>query len=375
MTTTISGTTGIDKVTPELDATIRRGRKNILINGAMTVAQRGTSFTGISTATYTLDRVQVAVSGTFGELSITAEKSSDAPDGFSNSLKLTTATAEASLAANERLFLGFYSEGQDVQNWATGTSNASAVTMSFWVKSSVVGTYALYAYGYTGNAIESHSITVDLANTWEKKAVTFSANTATALFANNATRQLEVGLVLSAGSDFKGASADTWSAYSTTNLANAQTTDIASTLNATFQLTGLQLELGSVATDFEHRSYAEELALCQRYYEKSYNQIDAPATSSAVGKGSASSYTGSSSNRFFVGTSLFCVAKRATPTVTIYSSLGTANRISAYDSSATELTVSSISEEGESSLGMYIQTSSGDNTRPYTFHFTAEAEL
>ena len=257
-----------DQTKSDLNAIgVSGGRKNLIINGGMQVSQRGTSFSGISAMTHTLDRMKIAFGGGFEELAVKSEQSSDSPDGFSNSHKLTITTAETTLAVDERLSLMFDMEGQDVQHLGSGTVNAKAVTMSFLVKSSVVGTYALYAYGYQGNEIESHSITVDLANTWEKKSVTFSANTSTSLFANDNSKELEVALVLSAGSNFKGAGADTWSVYSTTNLANAQTVDIASTLNATFQITGVQLELGSVATDFEHRSFGEELALCQRYYE------------------------------------------------------------------------------------------------------------
>jgi len=295
-----------DQTKSDLNAIgVSGGRKNLIINGGMQVSQRGTSFSGISAMTHTLDRMKIAFGGGFEELAVKSEQSSDSPDGFSNSHKLTITTAETTLAVDERLSLMFDMEGQDVQHLGSGTVNAKAVTMSFLVKSSVVGTYALYAYGYQGNEIESHSITVDLANTWEKKSVTFSANTSTSLFANDNSKELEVALVLSAGSNFKGAGADTWSVYSTTNLANAQTVDIASTLNATFQITGVQLELGSVATDFEHRSYGEELALCQRYYE-------AENTNTAW-MGRVSGY----SDAFGRTTIFFTTRKRANPTITV----------------------------------------------------------
>jgi len=142
------------------------------------------------------------------------------------------------------------------------------------------------------------------------------------------------------------------------------------------QITGVQLEAGSVATPFEHRQYGQELALCQRYFEKSYNQSVVPGTSTSVAMRAVSSSVGSSTNRFF-GDLNYAVPKRTNGvSITFYSQTGTAGVISRYDSSSTTKSVSSVGGGyGETAIGNYIQTSSGDSSEPYVFHFTASSEL
>ena len=262
----LARTTNLDEVNAAYSAGALSNR-NLVINGAMQVAQRGTSATGLTSANEgykTVDRLNHVLEAT-SELVVTSEQSTDAPDGFSKSVKLTVTTPETTVGSTERVQVDYKLEGQNVQSIGAGTTSAQQLTVSFWVKSSVTGTYSTYIYGYGGNRIESHTYNINVAATWEQKTITFSADTTTANYADTSVAGLELGFLLSAGSGFTGNPATTWEAYTTTNLADGHTADVATVSGATFQITGVQLEVGDTATPFEHRSYGQELSLCQRY--------------------------------------------------------------------------------------------------------------
>ena len=243
--------------------------RNLIINGAMQVAQRGTSSTTASINTYaTVDRFRLLTPTTFGELALTQEQSTDAPTGFATSYKLTVSTPETALAANELLRLQQRIEGQNLQHLKKGTSDAESVTLSFWVKGSITGTYTIDIFDQDNFRAIAKSYTINSANTWEYKTFTFSGDTTGALDNDNAN-SLTVAWNLAAGTDrTSGTLATSWEANTAANLAVGQT-DIITTSGATWQITGVQLEVGDTATPFEHRSYGEELARCQRYYYQS----------------------------------------------------------------------------------------------------------
>ena len=236
--------------------------RNLIINGAMQVAQRGTSST--NQGYKTVDRFR-GYHPTMGQLAYTQEQSTDAPDGFSNSYKWTVTTAETALSASEewRIFTGL--EGQDVQRLKFGTSDAKSFTVSFWVKSSVTGTYTLYILDNDNAYIITDTYTIDTADTWEHKSVTFVGNPNQS-FDNDNNGSLYVQWILSAGSDYTSTDTTSWTS-GLTGRAYGHTANIATTADATFQITGVQLEVGDKATPFEHRSYGDELVKCQRYYE------------------------------------------------------------------------------------------------------------
>ena len=245
------------------------GRKNLIINGAMQVAQRGTSITGISGNGYrALDRMRHSNTG-LSTARFTQEQVSDAPDGFSNSLKLTTTTAEGGIPANGRLsVIDYRIEAQDLQHLKYGTSDAKKITLSFWVKSSLTGLTTVGIYAPDGVRSIGRSYTINSANTWEYKTLTFDGDTGGTINNDNGVG-LEILFQVAAGSDYTSTPLQTsWGASSNFNdeLNGGNTLNLVDTLNATFQITGIQLEVGSAATEFEHRSYGEELALCQRYY-------------------------------------------------------------------------------------------------------------
>lgn len=241
------------------------GRRNLIINGAMQVAQRGTSFTNISTGSgYTLDRWAYEFSGSTDGV-ITIAQDTDAPDGFASSLKVTTTTAQSSPAANARVQLRCRFEGQDVQHLNYGSSSAKSFTVSFWVKSTKTGTQTIGLYKVDGNNVASRNYTVNSSGTWEYKSVVIGGDTANAINNDN-TFAFQIGFGLVAGSNYTSGTADgTWQS-SVTNQYPSCPNNL-DTVGNVFQITGVQLEIGDTATSFEHRSYGEELSLCQRYYQ------------------------------------------------------------------------------------------------------------
>jgi len=235
----------------------------------MQVAQRGTSVTDISGAGYkALDRMRYSSTQT-STSRFTQEQVSDAPDGFSNSLKLTTTTAEGGIPADGRVsVIDYRIEAQDLQHLKYGTSDAKKITLSFWVKSSLTGLTTVGIYAPDGDRGIGRSYTINSANTWEYKTLTFDGDTGGTINNDNGIG-LQIMFQVAAGSDYTSTPIQTsWGASSSFNDESngGNTLNLIDTLNATFQITGIQLEVGSTATEFEHRSYGEELALCQRYY-------------------------------------------------------------------------------------------------------------
>ena len=239
------------------------GRKNLVINGAMRVAQRGTSVTGVTSGQLrTCDRFGAYVNtGTW-----TGEQVADSPDEFQKSFKITCTTGDAIGAADQVQF--FYSfEGRDLAGLAKGTTSAKSFTISFWIKASKTGTSVLNVKDQTNNRHITAEYTIDSPATWEKKSITFPGDITGAMpFTTTADMYLEFWL--KAGSDISSGSAPTnWATYQTVNRSSGTTLDLGTSTNDYCQITGIQMELGKVATPFEHRSYGEELALCQRYYQ------------------------------------------------------------------------------------------------------------
>ena len=255
-------TTSINGTTPNAYNLIG---KNKIINGAMQIAQRGTSST--STGYATVDRFSSYANNT-DELAFSLEQSTDAPDGFSNSFKWTTTTAETTIDSNEHVGFQQKLEGQSLQQLAHGTTSAKKVTLSFWVKSSVTGTFAVTLFKNNSLKIIGSTYTINTANTWEKKTITFDGDTSGSI-PNDNSRELDIIWHLLAGSDFTSTDNTSWVTYTTGTWAygHAQNGVIATT-NATWQITGVQLEVGESATEFEHRPYTTEFQLCQRYYQK-----------------------------------------------------------------------------------------------------------
>ena len=252
--------TSLDEINDAYNAGALSNR-NLIINGAMQVAQRGTSFTGVNSNTYTVDRFEYIEGSGGGSVVSTITQSSDSPDQFGNSLKLEITTADTP-SAGENFAFRYRSEGRDGQRLKFGTSSAEKFTVSFWVKASVVGTYSLQAFGPSRSTLGSY--TINSANTWEYKTITFNGDTSVALPNTNQTGFELIWILNSGPSDIR-AEYD-WANDGALRAVTGQVNLAANTGN-TWQITGVQLEVGDTATPFEHRSYGDELAKCQRYFQ------------------------------------------------------------------------------------------------------------
>jgi hypothetical protein len=232
--------------------------KNRIINGDMRIAQRGTAAVTANGA-FPVDRFSVGEDST-GAYS--GQQDSSAPVGFVNSLKFTTTTADTSIAAGELCFLRQFVEGTNVSDLAWGTASAKSVTLSFWVRSSLTGSFsgAIANDGY--NRSYPFLYTIAVADTWEYKTVTIPGDT-TGTWLTTTGIGLRIYWNLGTGTDNTG-TAGAW--VGAGNVGADSTVAVIGTLNATWYITGVQLEVGSVATPFERRPYGAELALCQRYF-------------------------------------------------------------------------------------------------------------
>ena len=241
------------------------GRRNIAINGAMKVAQRSASVAGLGAATgyFTLDRYRLDASATAGRLTMAQVAVTDL-SGFANAMKLTCTTADTSIAAGEILGIRQFFEGQDVQQLKKGTSDAEKFTVSFFVKGNANATYTCEISDTDNTRIIAQEFSV--TSSWNRVVLTFDGDT-TGVYDDDNARSMDFSLFLHAGSTFTGGtfSSNTYHATDNQRIGDNQTSFFDST-DRTFFFTGLQIEVGSQATPFEHRSFGEELALCQRYF-------------------------------------------------------------------------------------------------------------
>ena len=336
------------------------GRRNIVVNGGMNVAQRSASETGLGATSgyHTVDRYRIAFSGTAGRLTMT--QTADGPSGFANCLKLDCTTADTSIAAAEQVMLMYRIEGQDLQQLKKGTSDAEKVTLSFYVKGNASATYIaelMDADNSSRHVNASFNVTTD----WTRVVITFPADTTGTLDDDNAV-SLDLMIHLHNGSNYtSGTLQTTWGSLAQTNRGVGGTSFFDST-DRTFFITGVQLEVGEQATPFEHRSFGEELALCQRYFQ----DIDKDSDSSGI---ISNTVTGSN-NR--TSMPLFSTVMRATPTLTFFDTSGNSGKVSEF-SSNTQRTISSTSENR--AIGGGYLTLSANANNAIRLRFKADIEL
>jgi hypothetical protein len=277
--------------------------RNRLINGDMRIDQRnaGAAVNGNGgNKTHPVDRFYSQVYNTTGNT--TGQQSSTAPSGFANSMKISVQTADASVGATDQVWYGQDIEGFNVSDFGFGASGAATITLSFWVYSNVTGTYCVTFKNSAQNRGYTAEYTISASNTWEKKTITLAGDTTGTWLTTNGTG-LSVWFVLMAGSS-QQTTANTWNAGSGTIATSNQVNFMSSTSNAWY-ITGIQLETGSTATQFERRPFSLELALCQRYYE-----VIANDTSFGFLNPLGSTAT-------IAATTFFKVTKRAVPTVSV----------------------------------------------------------
>ena len=289
--------------------------RNIIINGDMSIAQRGTSETGITSSGYkTVDRFNTTLV-TGGTWTQTQETDVPSGQGFANSLKMDCTVANSSLSADSLLIFRTLMEGQNVQYLKKGTSSAESLTLSFWVKSNKTGTYIASLYDNDNSRQIAKSYTIDASDTWEKKTITYAGDT-TGAFDNDNNKSLYVDFYLVAGTNYSsGTLATSWENYTAANTAVGQV-NLADSTDNEWYITGVQLEAGTSASDFEFLPHDVNLQRCQRYFTRvSYGQL----ASEDVIFGLTFGGDGSDNVMF---TYRFPVDMRATPTITIGSSGG-----------------------------------------------------
>jgi hypothetical protein len=341
------------------------GRRNLLHNGAMNVAQRGTSDS--SSGAYLIDRFRVFSQASFNELAFTQSQSSTVPsgEGFNNSLKIEVTTAETALSAGDLFYVRQVIEAQNLQSLKYGTSSAEKLTLSFWVRSSLTGKYSVLFYSEDATRSNTQSFNVNTADTWEYKTITIDGDTS-GQFDDNRFYGLGLHITLAAGSTYAGTPHTGWGAYASSDFAFSDNVDF-SAQTGTFFITGMQLEVGDKATPFEHRSFGEELALCQRYFQKSYDYGTAPGTGTNAG-----------AYQFLRNGTLtrepnvrYAVEMRANPTETFYASdSGTSGKVRNRSTNADVTAV--IGDSGTNGFNISMTVTSGQH---YGFQYTADAEF
>ena len=289
---------------------VSAGRKNLIHNGDFRIDQRGGTHTTVTN--YHLDRWKFQRDG-LAEYTHSVTSSTDAPNGFSKSLRLeVTSTETSGVSSTEDLSLTQELEGQDLQLLAAGTSPAKPFTLSFWVKSTKPGVYcvSVVADPTSGNKIFSTTYKINSASVWEYKTVNIPPCTLTTLRNDNG-RGMSVRWVTIAGAGYTGATTGNlhqWSNYHSSLFAGGHETQLI-TDGDVWQITGIQLEVGKNATEFEHRSYGEELALCQRYFYRH------ATFTNGVGRGIGNANRYTSPTAF--GVVHFPVTMRALPTLDV----------------------------------------------------------
>jgi len=349
--------------------------RNLIINGAMQVAQRGTSST--DGGYHTVDRFRIDYGGheeaaTQAQADVTSGGAYDA--GFRKCLKITNGNQTGGAGNSDYVQLLTRFEGQDIANSGWNyTSASSYITLSFWVKSSVAQVFSGSLRANDGTTYSYKFDTPSLsANTWTKVTKTIPGNS-NLTFTNDNTNGLDLYFFPAVFSTYASSNSntETWITAATSTYANLTTSTWWTTNDATFELTGVQLEVGSVATDFEHRSFGKELELCKRYFEKSYNVGTAVGTATNVGSVMFLSNRNSGSPHTMLR---FAVQKRAAPTLAMYDpSQSNTNGMRDLDNNTTYTSVA-MNRAGETGCTVYSNTSIAMGFF-LQFHYTADAEL
>ena len=348
--------------------------RNLIINGDMSIAQRGTQ-TGVTTNTYgSPDRWLTALT-TLGTWTISQDTDVPTGQGFANSLKLDCTTADASPAAGDRIFLAQRLEGQMLQQLKKGTSNAESTTVSFWVKSNITGTYILELFDNDNTRQVSKTYTINSASTWEKKTITFDGDT-TGTLDNDNNASLYVQWWLGAGTNWtSGTASGSWATNTNANRAAGLTANIGDNTANEWYITGVQLEIGTTASDFEFIPYDVNLMRCQRYYEKSYSYATAPGTNTYVGATRFNGSTDASSN--MVVCIEYATQKRTSPTQTYYTPSGTSGSWNIVRSGSSSTATANNWNNNETKLNAYFTFGAAHNfANGYVEgQWTADAEL
>jgi hypothetical protein len=375
MPVSISGTNGVTFPDSSLQAAAASPYvlKNRIINGNMMIDQRaaGASTSFQASQTYvTCDRWNGYASQS-SKFTIGRNLGAVTPPvGYSNYLGISSSSAY-SIAAGDYFLISQKIEGFNTSDLAYGTANAKTTTLSFWVYSSLTGTFGGVFRNSAGNRYYVFSYTISTANTWQQVSITIAGDTSGTWIGGTNGIGLEVILSFGTGSTYQG-TVGSWG--STTYLAPTGQINVTGTSGATFYITGVQLEQNTSATPFERRLYSQELANCQRYYEKSYAQgtVAGTAVSYPVIGMSFNGMSNTSGQKYVIST--FKVTKRASPTMTYYDIAGTSGKISTLDIAGTNTNNVNIALSFVNDSLYGAAPSNGTHTG-ITYDWTASIEL
>jgi hypothetical protein len=342
------------------------GLKNRIINGAMVIDQRnaGASVSG-TTGVYTVDRWTVQNNSGSARFNVRQNVNSVTPPAGYKYYLGVTSTSAYSVAATDVIGIQQFIEGYNIADLGWGASGAQTVTFSFWVRSSLTGTFGgSLIEANAGTAYYAFTYTISAANTWEQKTVTIAGPTIGTWDSTNA-RGIQVLFNLGTGSTYIG-TAGAWTSGAVYAATGA--TNFVATNGATFYITGVQLEKGSTATSFDYRPYGTEFMLCQRYY-----QAPCGTSTSGIGQGGIGTFYAVTTSEAF-NTINFPVPMRTTPTVTFYNGGGTSGGAHGLGSSGdiTGVTLDRLSPQG---LGRMLKGGGLTAGYLYAIIFQANAEL
>jgi len=345
------------------------GMKSRIINGNMTIDQRNAGASVTPTATgYTLDRWSLEIAQA-SKLSIQQNAGAVTPPvGFANYLGATTVSAYTA-GTSEVFALRTFVEGFNFADMSWGTANAASVTLSFWVRSSLTGTFGGVLRNDLNNRSYPYTYTISAANTWEQKAVTIIGDTSGTWEKTN-QRGVGVFFSLGAGATVSG-TAGAWAGVNYSSATGA--TSVVGTSGATFYITGVQLEKGSTATAFDYRPYGTELALCQRYYQKTYAQSATPGSITSGQSGALWSSVATTNSYPQIGYWSFPVTMRATPTVVLYNP--NTGAVGSFIGDSATFANASVGAAGERGISAFGSNVSVGTSVFVSVHATASAEL
>ena len=358
--------------------------RNLIINGAMQVAQRGTSST--SSGFHTIDRFKTTFAGTdeaptFAQVDV-ASGTTPYTSGFRKCLKVTNGNQTSGAGAADNILISYSIEAQDLatSGW-NYTSSSSNVTLSFWVKSSVAQNFYGFLLTDDGSAqlysFETGSLSAD---TWTKVTKTITGNS-NLTFNNDNGEGILLRFVCFQGTNNTGSTTlNQWAAWNSSAIMPDNTSTWYTTNDATFEITGVQLEVGSVATDFEHRSFGQELALCQRYFYKTYDYATAPGTATFVGAQHGRNFDPGAARSSVPIYLNFPVRMRSVPTLTWYAGDGQSGKYSTGSTVGgsnltTEKSVGTSIDKSETGIYHANFTEDVPAANLYAYHVLADAEL
>lgn len=236
---------------------------NLIINGGMTISQRGSTFADLGNGYYGIDRFIIYHSDD-GAVTVSQDTTVPAGEGFKNSMKFDVTTADTSLGSSQYYQFSQKIEGQNMAHLEWGTSNAKSVTLSFWIRSNLTGTYNVYFLNNAANRYYPVNFTIDSANTWEKKTITVAGDTTGTWLTTNGVGMYVVWNLALSSNYLTGTNA-TWGTNDSGVSGTTQANFLSSTSNELY-ITGVQLEVGEQATPFQHEDIGATLKKCQRYF-------------------------------------------------------------------------------------------------------------